>query len=291
MDKQEETTTGGPRPRNCRRGQESSSRIQTSYFRVMLGGFWVLVMVISCCSWVPPLTPSFHVQAFAAKKKSGGGKSGSSSTNKGFGAPPPSLESILAKFPTRIPQNVMDPATLDCPCGNRNPTTGLALTYGECCGPLHEKKRQCTTMTDVLRSRYSAFCWRNIRHVMDTTHESCSDWRADRIAWAKDLNKDGMFDSFEFVNLQILGPEELSDDHETTNEGFLEFQVTIRGRAEDDILRGGTTRRSAAAVAGLETMVKERSKFLRDPETGVWSYASGDVTSQVAGLEDTKLNN
>lgn len=95
-----------------------------------------------------------------------------------------------------------------------------------------------------------------------------------------------MFDSFEFVELKILQEEELKNE----NEGFMEFQVTLRGRDGDDIVREGG-RQSAAAVAGLETIIQERSRFLRDPETGVWSYASGDVTSNVAGLENAKLNN
>ena len=224
-----------------------------------------------------------QVEAFAAAKNKsggGGGKRNRAGTSKGFGAPPPSLDDVLSKFPMRMPAGVVTAATRDCPCGNPG------KTYGECCGPLHDKTRDCTTMTDVLRSRYSAFCWRNIGHIMDTTHPICRDWKADRIQWAKDLNKDGMFDSFEFVNLQV-GPEEPGAEE---NEGFIEFQVTLRGRDETDMIRGGASRRSAAAVAGLETVVKERSKFLRDPETGSWSYASGEVTSEQAGLEDVKLN-
>mmetsp|Transcript_98316 Transcript_98316/g.283705 ORF Transcript_98316/g.283705 Transcript_98316/m.283705 type:complete len:240 (-) Transcript_98316:8-727(-) len=209
--------------------------------------------------------------AFAAKKKKAGKKA---STNKGFGAPPATLEETLAKFPTRMPPN---PASLDCPCGSEK-------TYGNCCGPLHESQ-VCPTMTDVLRSRYSAFKWRNIGHIIATTHPTCRDYQEDKVAWAKDLNKEGMFDSFEFVKLQV-GPEEAGANE---NEGFIEFKVTMKGRdEEDEILKA--RRRSAAAVAGMETVVKERSRFLRDPDIGAWTYASGDVSSEVAGLEDAKLN-
>jgi SEC-C motif domain protein len=213
-----------------------------------------------------------------ANKKSGGKKNpleNKSGTPKGFGAPPPSLEDILAKFSTRVPPN---PENVDCPCGSSN-------TYAECCGPLHNQVRGCTSMIDVLRSRYSAFCWRNIGYILATTHPTNRDYSDDKVAWAKDLNRDGMFDSFDFVKLEVVKEEAGSDE----NEGFIEFQVTMRGRGEDEGLRRGG-RRSAAAVAGLETVIKERSRFLRDTENGIWSYANGDVSSEVAGLEDIKLN-
>ena len=128
-------------------------------------------------------------------------------------------------------------------------------------------------MTDVLKTRYSAFSLRNIKYVMATTHQVCRDWREDRIEWAKDLNKSGMFDSFEFTKLDA-GPEEPGKDE---NEGFMDFKVLLT--AKDDMEN-----------AGQQTVVSERSRFLRDPDDKTWKYASGDVRSEVAGLEDTQLN-
>jgi hypothetical protein len=61
------------------------------------------------------------------------------------------------------------------------------------------------------------FCLRNIKHGMDTTHETYRDNREDRIAWAIDLNMGGMFDSFDFTNLEAR-PEEAGADE---NEGFI----------------------------------------------------------------------
>jgi SEC-C motif-containing protein len=195
-------------------------------------------------------------------------------TNKGFGAAPPTLESVVSQFRTRMPD---DPDAQACPCGSHQ--NELPVVYGECCGPLHAGTRNCFTMTDVLKSRYSAFSWRNVNYVMDTTHVTCRDWREDRIAWAKDLNKGGMFDSFDFVDLQA-GPEEPGQDE---NEGFVEFQVTLRAKEDWTSASGGE-------LAGKETVVSERSRFLRNPEDLTWSYASGDVRSTVDGLEDTQLN-
>lgn len=200
----------------------------------------------------------------------GGGKNKTpkraSQTTKGFGLPPLKLEDMLATFKTRIPEEADNQP---CPCG-------AGKLYGTCCGPLHRGDRKCTTMSDVLRSRYSAFSWRIIEYVMATTHESCRDYREDRVAWAKDLHRKGMFDGFEFVNLSA-GEEEVNKDNE--NEGYIVFKVTFRARND------GKT-----SVAGQETVISERSKFIRNPSDGTWSYASGDVRSDVAGLEGATLN-
>lgn len=118
--------------------------------------------------------------------KGGGGKKKksqrSAQTTKGFGVPPPKLDDVLAGFKTRAPD---DADSQPCPCGSEK-------VYSECCGPFHGGEKMCATMTDVLRSRYTAFSWRNIEYVMATTHETCRDYREDRVAWAKDLDKSGM---------------------------------------------------------------------------------------------------
>ena len=207
----------------------------------------------------------------------GGGKKKSTprKTNKGFGAPPPSFDEVMSKFRTRVPEN---PDAQPCPCGGRSDTDKL---YGDCCGPLHRGERLALTMTDVLRSRYSAFSWRLARYIIESTHETCRDYLEDKTAWANSLNKYGMFDSFEFVKLEP-GPEETST--ETENEGYIEFTVTLRAK-EDSYLEDAATQ-----LTGQETEITERSKFIRNPETGVWSYGSGDVRSNTKGLEDTTLN-
>jgi uncharacterized protein YchJ len=85
-----------------------------------------------------------------------------------------------------------------------------------------------------------------------------------------------MFDGFEFVKLSA-GEEEMDKDNE--NEGYIEFKVTFRARND-----------GKNSVAGQETVISERSKFIRNPTDGSWTYASGDVRSDVAGLEGTTLN-
>ena len=251
------------------------------------------------------------VQAFAAaknKRKGKGGAGKGKGDNKpggfgGFGTPPPTFEHVLANIrTTHIPE---DADSKPCPCGSK---VGFgydqAKTYAECCGPLLAASATssakgdggCMTAMQVLQSRYTAFCYRNVGHVILTTHEECRDYRDDKIAWAKDLDKEGMFDSFEFVGLEILDDDKANDgndneseedDASNKNEAFLEFQVRLRGRSlEESPVRS----RSLSSVEGEETVVAERSRFLRDRKSGVWKYAGGDVRSKVKGLEDTRLN-
>jgi uncharacterized protein YchJ len=137
-------------------------------------------------------------------------------------------------------------------------------------------------MTDVLRSRYTAFAWRMIEYVMATTHESCRDYKEDRVSWATDMNRNGMFDSFDFVDLSV--GEEENDELDDKNAGFVEFKVRFRAKEESSRGDGNNI------VAGRETVISERSRFLRNPVDGSWSYASGDVRSDVAGLESATLN-
>lgn len=193
------------------------------------------------------IVPSYTL---AAKKK----PKRTASTAKGFGASPPSYADVLAGFHTRLPDNL----TVNCPCGSTR-------SYLNCCRPFHVGQSSCQSPTDVLRTRYTGFCFRLVDYILSTTHPTCRDYTADRIAWAKDLNKQGMFDSFEFVQLER--GEQVIDGEQ----GWIDFRVRLRARQ------------------GAETVVRENSRFLRDDQ-GVWSYAGGEVTSEQVGLEDAILN-
>ena len=222
--------------------------------------------------------PYVTLSALTAKKVVKKKKPITARTTKGFGAPPPpppTLLETLAKFHTRVPE---DADSHPCPCGGRSDTEML---YGQCCGPLHRGERLALSSMDVLRSRYSAFSWRMIKYVMESTHESCADYLEDKVQWANSLNRDGMFDSFNFVQLEA-GPEETGDNE---NEGYIEFTVTLRSK-DNSILE----HHADVISTGQETKVTERSKFIRDPNTTVWRYASGVVRSSVAGVEDVALN-
>lgn len=230
------------------------------------------------------ILPTVHAFAASKKKNSGKNKNSASSTNRGFGAPPPTLDEVVATFRTRLPEG--DPNTIPCPCG-----VTAGASYADCCQPYHtttdtnnSARKSCTTPLRVLQTRYSAFCYRLPKPLIETTHPKCREYQSDKIAWAKSLNKDGgMFDSFDFVKLEVQSIEETETEHVA----YIDFTVTLRGRSDS----GVALQSAAAAVAGQETTVHERSQFLRSPDDGgVWRYSGGDVRSQVQGLEDTQLN-
>lgn len=137
--------------------------------------------------------------------------------------------------------------------------------YSNCCAPYHKGDILPPTPLEVLRSRYSAFCYRNIGYIIESTHPSCRDFQEDRIAWAKSLNKNGMFDSYEFVNLNVV------EEEPGEEEAHINFHVILRSNE-----------------SGEETTVAEKSRFLK--QDGKWTYASGDVRSTDQGIDDIILN-
>jgi SEC-C motif-containing protein len=207
-----------------------------------------LLLILVCMSAL--ITP---VASFAAAKKGGGGKKRvASSANKGFGAPPPTWEDVARKIKTRVP---VDAAEMKCPCESGS-------IYKECCAPYHAGDKYPESPLKVLRSRYTALAWRDIRYIIDTTHPTCGDWREDKIGWVKDLNKGGMFDNHDFVGLEP-GPEELVGD----TEGFITFTVKLRGH-------------EGSEFEGQERVIREKSQFLKGDD-GRWTYATGEVAVQL----------
>jgi uncharacterized protein YchJ len=251
------------------------------------------------------------------KKKTGG--SGSSSFG-GFGTPPEPYNDVIKGFKTRLPDNndegdgdVNSKLRVPCPCNGGNGGTGtdndnnnddenknkkISKTFNECCGPLIASTAAasssqdesestitggCLTPRQVLQSRYAAFYYRDVNHIIQTTHEVCRDYQDNKLIWAKELDKNGMFDSFEFVGLNIINEEIVE------NEAYLEFTVRLRGRTYEDSSKR-TEQSSLSSIEGEETVVSEKSKFIKDSTTGIWKYAGGDVRSNVKGLDDITLN-
>ena len=86
-----------------------------------------------------------------------------------------------------------------------------------------------------------------------------------------------MFDSYDFINLEA-GAQEISADND--KEGFIDFRVNLRANAN-----------LGNHIEGQEIVVREKSRFLCSGDPASWTYAGGEVTSDIAGLEDVVLNN
>ena len=262
-----------------------------------------------------PIPAAFAAPRKGSKNKSRKSKNKNAVGGAGFGhSTQPSLDEL--NFPTRIPSNALEQP---CPCGgiasnkNTNTNTNGVVLYKDCCHPFHTKEKVPRSALDVLRTRYTAFSWRMIPYVIETTHAVCRDFKKDQVKWARDLNRNGMFDSYDFVGLEIVDEvmpmsisinddhgDDQDDDHE--KEAFIDFKVLLRANVN-----------SGEHIQGQEIVVQEKSRFLLTRSSthssstsdvhghghghghgheqgGGWKYAGGDVTSNIAGLEDTKLN-
>ena len=176
----------------------------------------------------------------------------------GFGTPPPppkTLEEVVRSFGTRLPKDFDE----QCACGSGD-------SYANCCRPYHAGKQKPETPERCLRTRYSAFAYRLPIYIMDTTDKSNSDYKKDRIKWAKQLSKKSMFDDFDF-SASKLGLGDLADGKDE-NEQFMEpNSFTLQPRAP-------------AGAKPITTY--ERTRFVRKNEG--WLFADGAVTSEEAGL-------
>ena len=208
------------------------------------------------------LSLSLCVGMVARPRPSGGG---------GFGAPKPSkakakvkpLAEVVASFATRLPS---DPAATPCACG-------LGSSYAECCQPYHAEGRTVESPERCLRSRFSAFAYRLPLHIITTTSRENRDYRSDKVAWARTLDREGMFDSFDFVRLAVGEAEAGASE----GESYLSFTATLRPRE------------AAAGEAAEEMSFSERSRFVRS-KGGGWLYASGEVRTDAPGLAGRVLN-
>ena len=166
----------------------------------------------------------------------------------------PTLEQVCAGFKSRLPDESLY-ATTPCPCGG--------ASYATCCRPYHSGEALVEAPEKTLRSRYSAFAYRLPAHIIATTDRSSADYRADKVAWARQLNRESMFDSYSFERLEVGKLEDGAD----AGEQFLSFTVELQPLDAGQASQAPPLRFS------------ERSRFLRDAQ-GAWLYAGGDVTAE-----------
>eukprot|EP00962_Isochrysis_galbana_P015383 scaffold4414_cov135-Isochrysis_galbana.AAC.1 len=262
--------------------------------------------VMLCCLATPSLeVPTTRLRLTASatgfccymlagppRKSGGGGFGGKPADGGGAGAQrkkagpeAPTLEAVLARWPNRTPA---DAASTPCACGSGD-------SYSDCCRRYHDGLALSETPTRLLRTRYSAFAYRLPGHVIRTTHWTNRDWREDRVAWAKQLNRESMFDSFDFIGL-VLVPQQGKPQEGAAQVGVAQEEGAQEGGARD---REEGARESVSGTdeafitfrvalrnreTGAEIAFRERSRFVR--ERGEWLYASGEVgMDQELGLD------
>ena len=222
-----------------------------------------------------------RTNAFALSVAKGKKSNGNKINNTGKRVQPPkgfakteTIDDLLRTFPSRRPDQTNHEQP--CPCGVGN------VSYRNCCYPYHEKLKLPETPKRVLQTRYSAFVYRLIGYIIDTTHPSCRDYRHDKLSWAKLLNKNGMFDSVDFMTLNITNCGEMEQQLMNRSEDYIDFEVTLRAKQN--------TRQSSDLGSESLVCIQERSKFIKNNTTGSWTYATGVVRSTTNGMEDLILN-
>ena len=131
----------------------------------------------------PSSTPSFAMissdgRAGTVLMAGGRGKKAPRPASGGFGAakpPPPTLESVCAGFPTRLPS---DAASTPCVCGSGD-------AYACCCQPYHLGEKRAESAERCVRTRYSGFAYRLPRYIIETTHRTNRDYMKDKVKWAR----------------------------------------------------------------------------------------------------------
>jgi len=126
-----------------------------------------------------------------------------------------------------------------------------------------------------LRSRYCGFAFRLPKYIIKSTAKSNRDWSTDKVKWARKLHREQMFDSFKFMNLEVLEREQ----GDSEREAFLSMRVTLQPIDE----------KTRLPTQAMPMVFAERSKFTKSSKGG-WLYAAGAVTSEASGLKDRVLN-
>lgn len=126
-----------------------------------------------------------------------------------------------------------------CPCKSRN-------SYATCCMPFHHGKARCETAEQLMRSRYSAYFFRLVDYLVETTHPSTRE---------PDLK------------------QELEKTIYQVHWSFLKIVETVRGGADDK--KGKVEFVAQYYVDGEDERqeLHERSRFKR--HKGAWKYLDG----------------
>ena len=124
-----------------------------------------------------------------------------------------------------------------CPCKS-------GRSYGDCCMPFHHLKAKPETAEQLMRSRYSAYFFRRVEYLVDTTHP---DTRVSNLR------------------------KELEDSVHQINWSHLEIVGTSKGGKEDKV--GKVEFVASYFVNGELNELHETSRFKRFK--GAWKYLDG----------------
>jgi SEC-C motif domain protein len=137
----------------------------------------------------------------------------------------------------RIRQKSTEREESPCPCKSEK-------AYGDCCMPFHHRKANPQTAEQLMRSRYSAYFFRRVDYLVDTTHPDTKE-----PGLKEELEK--TIHQASWANLEIL---QTSGGGKEDKSGKVEFVATY-------------------FLNGERYELHERSRFRRFK--GLWKYLDG----------------
>ncbi|AXK45461.1 YchJ family protein [Brachybacterium saurashtrense] len=122
---------------------------------------------------------------------------------------------------------------------------GSGEVLGACCGPVLRGQRRAPTAVALMRSRYTAFAVRDLKHLLRSWHPSTAP--------AREELADSLAEQVRWLRLDILATEAGGPFDEA---GVVEFSALSKG-------------------PGGRSVQRERSRFVR--EDGTWLYLDGEL--------------
>ena len=153
-------------------------------------------------------------------------------------------------------------------------TCGSQRSFMDCCGPYLAGEALAPTAEALMRSRYSAFCNRNLDYLI-ATHHHTQHQKNERQSLRQSLN------STQWLNLIVLKPRK-GTAKDTT--GIVEFACAYRPKTMLSIVNvKNGVKNGAAAGAGPRRshihsniqQMHERSQCVN--AGGKWFYTTGDM--------------
>lgn len=184
----------------------------------------------------------------AASGRAGVFMAQSKKSTGGFGTPKETVKEVTAFFKTRKP----DDLDVDCPCGFGKP-------YSSCCMPYHQFEKSAETPEWLVRARFVAWKYRDIRYIVQTTSKSNGDLesaRGSRVDFAKFLDKNEGYGDLRLDKLEV-GEAKPGDSE---NEMILDMKAWATKRNF-----------TSKEFTGNQTVQEETSIF-RKNKKGKWFY-------------------
>lgn len=147
-----------------------------------------------------------------------------------------------------------------CPCGSGEP-------YKSCCKPYHTGAADPPTAEATMRSRYSAYCKKLVPYVVNTTHPDNAATHGSKkpdgtVSSTLEEDVRATCEKIRWDRLKVLSTE----DGATPDEAFVTFQTWFK-----------VVKQIGQRQQGWHTQTfVERSRFLRDGESGRWLYVEGE---------------